>query len=171
MRTETIKLYQFPELSEDAKQKVLSQFYDINVSHDWYDSTYEDALQVGLKIGAFDIDRGNFISADQTMDAFQSIKSIIENHGKDCDTHILASEWYATFKNAYHAIDLLSAVDGPTQEIEEFIEESENEYFSDLKKEYLSILKKDYEYLTSEEAITETIIINEYEFTENGKLS
>lgn len=31
MRTETIKLYQFPELSEDAKQTALSQFYDINV--------------------------------------------------------------------------------------------------------------------------------------------
>jgi hypothetical protein len=39
-----------------------------------------------------------------------------------------------------------------------------------LLQEILSMLKKDYEYYTSNEAITETIIENEYEFTENGEL-
>jgi len=37
-------------------------------------------------------------------------------------------------------------------------------------EEYLSLLRQEYEYLTSKDAIVETIQANDYEFTEEGKL-
>lgn len=39
----------------------------------------------------------------------------------------------------------------------------------DLSQEIYQDLKKTYEYLTGEESVTETIIVNEYEFKENGE--
>jgi hypothetical protein len=169
MRKETIKIYQFHELTDEAKQKALEQFYDINVDHSWWDFTYEDAENVGMKLTAFDLDRST-IDGEPTIGALESIEAILENHGKGCDTHTLAGEWKQTFQNAYHALDLLYAIDCPAPDVEEFIKESEEEYFHLLKDKYLSILQKEYEYLTSEEAIIETIEANEYEFTEDGEL-
>lgn len=57
MRTETINIYQFNELSNEAKQNAIKQNYDINVSHDWWTNTYEDAERIGLQITSFDLER------------------------------------------------------------------------------------------------------------------
>ena len=38
------------KLSDKAKQKAIEKFYDINVDYDWWDSVYEDAKNIGLKI-------------------------------------------------------------------------------------------------------------------------
>ena len=43
-------------------------------------------------------------------------------------------------------------------------------FLSDVERAYLGMLRREYEYHTSAEAIRETIIANEYEFTEDGKL-
>jgi type I restriction-modification system DNA methylase subunit len=52
MRTETTTrtLYTFDELSETAKEKALEVYRDINLNFDWWDGTYEDAKNIGLKI-------------------------------------------------------------------------------------------------------------------------
>jgi hypothetical protein len=42
MRTETINLYQFHELSDEAKARAILEYGDINVDHGWWESTYED---------------------------------------------------------------------------------------------------------------------------------
>ena len=44
------------------------------------------------------------------------------------------------------------------------------EFLRDVEHEYVCMLRREYEYSTSKEAIRETIIANEYEFTEDGKL-
>lgn len=64
MKTKTINLYEFDELSEDAKEKALQNLWDINVDHEWWDYIYEDAERIGLKITGFDIDRGNYCEGD-----------------------------------------------------------------------------------------------------------
>jgi len=67
MRTVTTvtKVYTFDELSEAAKQKVLEDFAEFQVSYEWWKSVYDDAARCGLKITSFDIDRGN-IEAEET---------------------------------------------------------------------------------------------------------
>jgi hypothetical protein len=44
-------------------------------------------------------------------------------------------------------------------------------WFKDLIEEYISFLHKEMEYLLSDESVDETIEINEYEFTEDGRRS
>jgi hypothetical protein len=48
--------------------------------------------------------------------------------------------------------------------------ELESEFEADLISEYAHMLQREYDYLTSEEAIRETIEANDYDFTEDGKL-
>ena len=55
-------------------------------------------------------------------------------------------------------------------EIEEEIEDLENEYLYTLSEDYRIILQREYEYLTSEEYIKDTLIANEYDFTEDGEI-
>ena len=50
-RTIRTKVYLFSELSEKVKQKVINDNYDINVDYEWWESAYEDAANIGLKIG------------------------------------------------------------------------------------------------------------------------
>jgi hypothetical protein len=40
----------------------------------------------------------------------------------------------------------------------------------DLSQEIYKSLESEYDYLTSDEIIAESLIINEYEFTEDGKI-
>jgi len=49
-------------------------------------------------------------------------------------------------------------------------EDIDAEFLRSLCEDYRIMLQNEYEYLTSEEAIIETIIANEYEFTEEGEL-
>ena len=49
-RTIRTKVYLFSELSDQAKQKVIEDNYDINVDYEWWESAYEDAANIGLKI-------------------------------------------------------------------------------------------------------------------------
>lgn len=87
MREATITVYQFNELSDDAKQKAVEKFYDINVDHDWWTSVYDDANTCGLKITAFDIDRASYVKATFTDDACFTAHKIMRNHGAMCETY------------------------------------------------------------------------------------
>ena len=51
MKTKIIKLYQFSELSDKAKQKALEWGRDLNVDHEWYDHAYDDIKAIGEIFG------------------------------------------------------------------------------------------------------------------------
>lgn len=146
MRTETIirTLYKFNELAEKAKSKALEKLYDLNVGHDWWGSTYEDAERIGAKITEFDISRSNSIKMSFSLNPEKVAKLIFKEHGKTCETFKLAKQF---------------ELDRNTEEFERALGE-----------EYLHMLRREYEYLTSEKAIVETIEANEREFTEDGSL-
>lgn len=148
MKTITVNLYEFDELSEESQQKAIENLYDINVDYDWWDSTYDDAKNVHLKITGFNLDRANYCNAEYIYSASDTKKAILENHGKNCET-------YKTVKK----YDLRKGED----EAEEMLKE--------LSEDYKNILNEDYEYRTTREAIIETIKANEYTFEENGKLN
>ena len=46
METRTYNVYKIDELPKESKQKAIEKYYDINVNWDWWDFTYEDAVQV-----------------------------------------------------------------------------------------------------------------------------
>ena len=153
-------VYKFEELSDDAKAKALEHLYDINVDHDWWEFTYEDAKTIGCEIRSFDTGRSNSIDL-KCPDAHKTAILIVENHGETCDTRKLADEYLKDYDKITEDGDFIEEPD---------FGEINTEFERALGEEYLSLLRKEYEYQTSEEAIIETILANEYEFTEDGKI-
>lgn len=171
MKQVTISLYSFDELNEDAKQKAIEKLYNINVDLDWWESTYEDAVNIGLKIKEFDIDRASFVRGEFINSANFTANAIMKEHGKDCETYKTAS----TFIQAGEDIVTNAKEQGKDGDeeywFEDEIEEIEEEFLKSLCEDYRIILQKEYEYLTGKEAIIETIQANEYNFTSDGILS
>jgi hypothetical protein len=168
MKTKTITLYKFDELSDDLKRKVLMNYYDINVDYEWWDSTYDDAKRIGLKITEFSDHycRGHF-----TEDALFTANAIIKEHGEECETFKTATAFLierdeivntapkdenGEFKDEY--------------ELDSKLDQVEEDFRLALLEDYRVILLKEYEYLTSEEAIAETLKANEYHFNDQGKI-
>ena len=166
MRTETkiIDIYTFEDLAtnEELKSKVLANLSDINTNFDWWDGTYEDAENIGIKITGFDLYRKQ-ISIKEIDSASEVCANIFRDHWDECSTYKLAEKFMAEFTPMFS--DYLE-----TEEGEEDLIELEEKFFKDLGNEYLYILQSELEYLESEEAILETIKANEYEFTADGKI-
>lgn len=155
MKTVEIKLYQFEELPKDAQDKAIQNYSDINIDHDWWEFIYEDAANIGLHLNGFDLDRANYCKGEFISSAFEVIELIKREHGESCETYHTAQRYSLTKPSDIDAEDY---------------EEWQSSFLADLLNDYLNILRKEYEYLTSDEAIKETLIANEYDFTENGKI-
>lgn len=166
MRVIEIKAYTFDELSDDAKKRAISKLSNINVDYDWWESTYEDAAQIGLKIKGFGLTHaiGEF-----TLSAAEVMANIFANHGEGCETYKTAkafeAEWQPLFDD--YMDDLSDKYE--SQEAEDDLSDMEANFLDSLLEDYAITLQKEYEYLQGEEAIIETIVANEYEFTEEGK--
>lgn len=185
MRTVTTTVYKFEELTETAKQKAVEKMYDLNVDYDWWSSTYDDAENVGLKITSFGCDRRN-IEIEFTGTPLDTYKEIFKDHGKETETYTLALA-YVRDRNtisleevkrlcqaeADQLCECFDYVRGAYDVEQDYFDESvtegiDAEFLRDLGNEYLSMLSKEYDWLTSEGAIVESILANEYEFTAEG---
>jgi hypothetical protein len=169
MRTIEIKLYQFDELTEEAKEKAREWFRDGYLHEDWWESTYEDAKNIGLKIDGFDLDRNKHATGGLMLSANEVAANIMRDHGDGCGTYELAEQ----FMEEYSPM-LAKYMDEEDPEYESHCLEDDMQYLEDwfekqLLEEYASMLQNEYEYLLSDENVDDTIIINEYEFNENGK--
>jgi hypothetical protein len=159
MQTHVITTYSFEELNDTAKEKAIAVNRDINVKYDWWDSDYDDAKMIGLKLTGFDISyhpttEGRFIDS-----AYDTAKLITENHGKDCDTFKLATSYLSDIEKLQSETDFENC---------ELSEDLNDKFLSDLLKCYAIILDNEYDYLTSDDAIKDTIISNAYQFLEDG---
>lgn len=149
MRTIETILYQYDELpTEAAKEKALEWFTHGMFDYDWWDTTYRDAEQIGLKITSFDIYHREIEGKLQTS-VNEVVRKIRAEHGKQCGTYKLAK-----------TVDLRKANDRG-EDVETFERA--------LLQEYLATLQQEADYIESREAVEESIRANEYEFTENGK--
>lgn len=161
MDTRTYKVYKYHELNEEQKEKALQNLADINVDYDWWDDTFTDAKTVGVEIKEFDIYRNN-IDGDFLYDAYEVAELILKEHGRTADTYKLATSYLADYEKARKEYEKTGS--------EAAIEALGRDFRHDIFEEYLSILRKEFDYLTSKEAIIETIEANEYDFTKDGKL-
>ena len=174
MKTIEVNLYKFSELSEEAQQKVIEKFYDINVDYDWWEYDYEDAENIGLILTGFDLDRGSYCKGHFKWDALECANAIITNHGETCETYKTALEF---LKNRDGLVSKYSdkvntevVAEDNEYDFDQECDELEAEFLKDMLNAYKSILRDEYEYRVSREAIIETIEANDYDFTEAGEL-
>jgi len=162
------KVYPYEELSDEAKQKAIESFAEINVNYEWWGCVFEDAEQVGIILTEFNIGRGSCCRGDFILDAEDVANAIVEQHGESCETYKTATEFLAKYEE-WMKLDEGADEDGEHIDTTA-IEDLEGEFEYSILEDYRIILQKEYEYLTSDKAIVETIEINEYEFTEDGRL-
>jgi predicted HTH transcriptional regulator len=177
MKEKIVKVYKFEELSEAAKKKAIEELNDINLDYEWWLGIYDDAENIGLEITEFDILCGKTIKGTFFNDAIITAQLIIANHGEICETYQDAQNYIKEYKESiekqreeWRAMEDVD-VEGDFDEDEADTEDIDDEFLKTLLEDYLVILSKEYDYLTSEEAIIETIEANDYDFLANGQLS
>lgn len=153
MRKIEIALYKFDELSEESKQKAIDRLSDINVDGVWYDYIIDDAVNaVGLQIRDVYQDRDDkwTFKAVHLLSVKESMNKILSNVGKKDSLYAIAKRYS----------DLLVT----------YSIKRDHEYRQAIENYYKSLFEHSYSYLTSEEAIVETIKASDYEFYKNGAL-
>lgn len=161
MRTKTINLYSFDELSESSQQKAIENLWDLNVGYEWWESTYEDAKQVGIIIQGFD-ERSIDV---KVYDTEQTAHYIIANHGENCETYKTAKTYLKSRDEVINSA--VKDEDGEyTNEwaLDNDLDELGEDFTQSIGEDYRIILNKEYEWLTSREQIIESIKANEYDF-------
>lgn len=174
MRTETVKIYTFSELSEEAQEKAIKRHYGINVYYDWYNHIYDDANRIGLKLTGFGTDRDKHANGEFIDSPYDVAQKIIAEHGDTCDTYQTAqdyiSDWNSLVEKYSDGIDKDVVTEGNEYEFDQWADQLEEDFLKDLLSDYANMLQKESDRLMSDEAIKETLIDNEYEFTEDGEM-
>jgi hypothetical protein len=174
----TINAYEFHELSEKVKLKVLDKYRDINTDYDWYEFVIDDWKEKLEEIG-FDNATISFsgfgsqgdgcsFTADIDLDKFlvgefEPLKNedtcfefVSNNHGLRFilyhfrQNNHLSSEQMDTLSDKF--VNLV------------------NQDHHDLSSEIYRDLESQYDYLTSNIAVQETIESNQYHFLEDGTM-
>ena len=172
MKTVEITLYKFEELPPHGQEQAINRYSGINVDHEWWwESTYEDAERVGLKITSFD---DYSLDAEFIEGAEYTANKILEDHGEQCETYQTAKSYLeertTLVTSLSDGIHLDRVTEGNEDEFDWSCNDLDAEFLYSLREDYRIILQKEYEYLTSDEAIKETLIANEYDFTEDGRI-
>jgi hypothetical protein len=174
MKTIEINLYKFDELAETAKKKAVENLCNINVDHEWWLSSYEDAANIGLKISSFDLDRNRHCEGHFTNSTHFCANQIIKEHGENCETYKTAkeflSEWDSLVEKYSDGVKKDFVAEENERDFDHDADCLEDEFLKLLLEDYSFLLQNEYDYLTSEAAIIETIEANDYDFTEDGEL-
>lgn len=158
MRTQTINLYQFSELSKEAKEKALKHFADINFTDNWWDSYDVEINDLWLELTWFDHHYCNISMWDTLLNV---CNKIIAEHGETTDTFKTADR----FKKRLEKYMLTWPTD---IEIEDKLNEMTDEFIEAIEKDFWKIFREQMYYMATDKAIIDTIEANEYEFTEDG---
>lgn len=186
MREVTEKVYKFDELSEEAQEKVLADFGDINVDHEWWDidglldpSEKEmkekrikaeeiESLLFSYKIGEFDLDRGQYLQLENIVvkndDVFRQFLEIPKYLWNQC------SYYFTNDTRKTNTYLELQTDEEPENNVDLYTLDKAVDIMGNKIHEAWVSLRNNYEYLISEEAIKETILLNEYEFYEDGRM-
>jgi hypothetical protein len=172
MKTVRIKIYKFNELNEQAQAKAIERMNDINIYHEWWAFIYQDAEDIGVKITEFDLNHGK-INGKMTTSLTESCELIMANHGEACETYKTAkaylAEWAKLVREHSDGIDTDKVCEDKECEFDELADELETQFKLSILEDYRILLQQEYDYQASENAIKETIIANEYDFTADGK--
>jgi hypothetical protein len=186
----------YNELNDKAKENARDRFAGINVDHEWWESAYEYAAAVASMLGmydfevqGFDLDRGYYVqykgrfhAKDMKLDDLTDAQREQLKHITDplaaqsalCAIHSQGSYLWADVTPSHRTslnVDWQVWDTYDDEEIEDLLDgEAIEEAFKDFAGWIQGQLQAEYDHLTSDEAIEETIIANEYEFDEEGNL-
>jgi hypothetical protein len=170
MKTVAIKVYQFDELSDDAKEEARTWFRDGALDYEWWDSIYGDAKEVGLIISEFGLDYNRHATGGVLDGAEECAHKIVDNHGSDCETYKTATAYLADRDRIIDQAPKDDNGDFDNEwELDSILDECDHDFIRTILEDYSIMLQHEYKYLLSDEAVDESIRANEYEFTENGK--
>lgn len=168
MREKTIKLYQYSELSDTAKERARQWFLESDrFDYEW-DCLKDDAEAIGLNLTEWDY--GRYAKGDFLEDACHCAVQIIKNHGDVCETYKTAEKFSSDRdkliemapRNEDGELDNEYALD-------QALDVLEREFLASILEDYRVNADKQYDYVQSEEYIAEMMEANEYEFTEDGR--
>ena len=181
MREITVKAYKFDELSEAAQERALNAFRCSNVEFNWYEDTFGTIRAAGKLLGLeiddihFDTDLYCIFDAHYRYVRGASAAVCKEFSWAD-DLHKVAKDLQALQKRHFYSLSC-AVTEGRSMNYYRcfrFGEDYECEDLGDIIDDFAHwarvLLRDEYEYLTSDDAVKETIEANEYEFTEGGKL-
>jgi hypothetical protein len=169
MKELIVKVYDFNELSSEAKEKAIEDNRNINVDFQWWDNVYCDAKSIGLKIESFELypkyATGNFI-----LNPLEVAQNIINDHGENCETYKTAKDFLNDHSHLFSDYLDEDKETYESKEIEQQMSDLEDDFLNSLCFDYANMLQREYEYLSSDEAIIEKIEANEYNYYENGEM-
>ena len=170
MRTIEVKVFHFDELSDDAKQKALDKLRYNDCQYDWWDSIYEDAKEIGIKLDSFELDRNRHCTGEFLLSAVEVAQNILNAHGDKCETFKTATEFIKDWEPVFHNYMDETHEDYESRKCEDEMMSLEDDFRKSILEDYSIMLQHEADYLSSDEAIKESITANEHEFTEDGEL-
>ena len=203
-------VYQFPELSDAAKDKARSWYRELGPHDDWWNGVYEDFERVcdilGIRLKTTPVrlmgggtrqkpciwfsgfwSQGDGACFEGYFSHAKGAAARIRDYAPtDATLHGIADRLHGIQRRNfyqlaaevshrgryYHEYTMLVDVirDSPTwQPPTEDAEEIVTEALRDLARWLYRQLQAEYDHLTSDEAIEDGIIVNEYTFTEGGR--
>jgi ribonucleotide reductase alpha subunit len=170
MKTMTINIYSYKELSEKAKERARDKWRETALDYQWWEFTYEDAENIGIKITEFDTYRGT-IKGHFTESADFTANKILSDHGDKCSTWAEANHYRKTMDEFMANAEKDEYGELATYKLDNEKEEIEDDFLHSMLGEYLKMLRDEYEYQMSDEVIEECIIMNDPEYLENGNFA
>ena len=181
MREMTTMVYSFAELSDDAKERALNDLRPANIEPYWYEDTFDTIRTagklLGLEIGDihFDTDLYCIFDADYRY-VRGAVKAVRNEFPWVDDLCNVAKDLQALQRRHFYSLSCAVTKGRTTNRYScfRFGEDYECKDLGDIIDDFAHwarvLLRDEYKYLTSDDAVKETIEANEYEFTEAGKL-
>lgn len=184
MEIRTYKVYKFKELSKEGKEKVLMNLRDINTDDDfWCECTLEDWKEKLKEHGFNDAEiffsgfwsQGDGACFDATLNLDQYLKGqyrVLRN--KDLTARVVKNGYgfrYSHERTRYLEIDANNIeLTARQSNLVDKLQAKLEALRLDLSQQIYKQLKEQFEYMQSDEVIIDTIEVNDYDFTDDGKI-
>jgi hypothetical protein len=193
MRKVTYTVYEYEELSEKAQERARDWYRETMFDYEWWDSVYYDAKAVAALMG-IEIDDISFSGFYSQGDGAQftgtyqyrkgSVQAVKEYAPQDETLHQIAEELYEIQKRNFYGLTAtvkssgrynheyctdISVLDKDDEEVADHTEAALIYTLRDYMRWIYRRLEEEYEHLQSDEQVAESIIVNEFEFTEDGE--
>lgn len=195
MRKEEITIYKIDELSEEARKFAIDTWNEHGLDHVWWIDIYDDFKAIADLMGITVKDiyftgfysQGDGASFTGLYTFEENAPNEVRNHApKDKELHNIVDALTKEQKdhdnnlnaiisrddsNYYHenSVNIELYVESEDSETDYFTDEHIESLFRDLMRWLYKQLEQEYTYMTSDEAVIETLRINDYEFTQDGK--
>lgn len=172
------KVGHFDDFSEKDQKKIIENYRDINVDHDWYEYTIEDMTKILELLGFNDVkiefsgfwsqgDGASFTAEFVPAKAGELKRRLkrTQEYAKGVPTFDYIHMNFSPEELEYGSVSVYkishhyshsNTITSDNDDLKEFARAFSNYIYRQLEKEY--------EYYTSDESIAETIRANEYEF-------